>query len=112
MWESENTAFQISREGELVKKFWSSMLANGAQIGRFLGDRKSALEKELVDEELALPETSAGKYISDELANIKKHFEIELEELKKDMKGALSEKNILLAKILEDERQEYLHKIQ
>lgn len=98
-WAEVEPGLGSQRERQLKDKFWAYMLERGSNMSRFHGDRDSAvalvsqllakdttvleLQKELVDDQKRLDETSAGSYVSDNLQQLKEQHEKELASLDK-----------------------------
>lgn len=118
-----DAALGAQREQELRDQFWAYMLENGSTIGRFHGDRDSALalasqllykkpvvldlQRELMDENKSLRETAAGAYLNENLADMKTKYEeglAALEDLKRKLKQDQIQMKIRVEKDLAAER--------
>ncbi|KAK0752966.1 hypothetical protein B0T18DRAFT_423601 [Schizothecium vesticola] len=92
------------------------MVAHGAQVRRFTGDRESALsilsqfatkatvtldiQRELVGERKELRDTAAGTAVNEELHLLEAKYREELEKLQQETAAALAEKDVELEKVL------------
>ncbi|KAL9085634.1 MAG: hypothetical protein Q9165_007535 [Trypethelium subeluteriae] len=102
-WDQVDEVTGAKREKQLREEFWSYMFNRGSNIGRYHGSRESAqslvsqliskdsvtleLQKELVDQNKTLNQTTAGSFVNDDLEVFKKEREkelISLEKLKQD----------------------------
>jgi hypothetical protein len=86
MWDLADPVNCESREKELVENYWQDLIKEGAVVGRFRGDRSSALrilnsikvgadltltiQREIVDESLSLDRTAAGSYLDHEFLRL------------------------------------------
>src|SRR5437762_2345328 len=86
MWDIVDPMNGRNREKELVENYWQDLIKDGAVMGRFSGDRSSALrvldtikvggdldltiQRELVDESLPLERTAAGSYLGHEFLRL------------------------------------------
>lgn len=121
-WGSISDEIAEAHETELVEKpeFWGDMIAHGARVSRFTGDRRSALDillslaggepetlqlqRELVDERLPIGETAAGCAVNEELAALETRYREELQRIQEETTEALAERDHELEAILEKER--------
>jgi len=96
-WEQVTETVGAKREAELRQGFWKHMLTLGATMTRYRGDRASALaivsnvlkiagknavvldlQREMVEENKALKDTSAGSFVNDDLRAVRMKHEEEL----------------------------------
>lgn len=112
----------ISRERDLLQNanFWAPMQASGAIISRHDGSVESArdivealiqrgstvldLQREMVDQDLKLDETTVGKYLQEEMLEARKKHEKELAELEEALKEALEDSDQSLVEVLTEQR--------
>ena len=96
-WNDVDEALGADRENELRKKFWAYMLSNGSSMKRFYGDKESAtaissqllskrgivleIQRELVDERKTLKQTVAGSFVSEDISELKKDLQKQLNDL-------------------------------
>ncbi|KAG9664006.1 hypothetical protein KCU64_g969, partial [Aureobasidium melanogenum] len=110
----------VQREAELCERYWDFLIEKGSLTGRSYGDRQSALaivrniafgrsasdmvsvplalQKQMVDEHKSLEETSAGQALSQRIDHLKKDYDRQLMELKR-------EHDLVNAQAQEDRRQ-------
>ena len=116
------------RENELRKRYWANMIANGAQMTRHDNTAQSArsviarlvfkkpivleIQRELVDQQKKLSETSAGVEVNKEMDRIRKLHEKELKETKEAFEKMRAEDNQRMAKLLADETAALERKLQ
>ncbi|KAE9368404.1 hypothetical protein N431DRAFT_381805 [Stipitochalara longipes BDJ] len=110
------------REEELKTKdlFWAGMLNRGSKIMRHTGDRKSAqailssildartkvtldIQTEMVDEGLQLDQTTAGKYLKQDYADLMHKYKVEAEEMQKSKLAAIDEKDKEMVAVMDEE---------
>lgn len=120
-------AIGVAREKALAEKdeFWGVMMKNGSRVIRHTGDAQSArdiisylvnkqasvvldIQRQMVDENRTLDETSAGQYIQKELFEARKRHEKELAELQESLKEAMNGRDQDLISELSEQRQERL----
>lgn len=110
------------RERELRDNFWTYMLHKGSMLGRYTGDRPSAvtlvsqllskdsivldLQRDLVDEGKDLNETPAGQYVDGTLERKKKEYEKALTDLDELRRELLEEDRAMKRRIQNDWDQE------
>lgn len=106
-WELVPETTGSQREKELQQGFWKHMLTLDASMARYKGDRASALvivsqvlkvagktavvlelQREMVEENKALKDTSAGSFVNDDLRAVRAKYEEELAALE-DLKDHL-----------------------
>ena len=96
-WHEVDEALGANRENELRQKFWAYMLNNGSTMKRFYGDKDSAtaitsqlmskrgivleIQRELVVERKTLNQTVAGSFVSEDLSELKKDLQQQLNDL-------------------------------
>lgn len=129
MWESlgsEDYAIAVDREKTLAEKdqFWGRMVNGGAIVKRHEGDASSArdilscaasmwrsvvmdIQRELIDEDKALDETSAGHYLLGELRDVRRRQKKEIAELEGIMEDALQDHNEATISAISVQREEY-----
>lgn len=116
-WDTVDPRTGNAREAELADKepFWGEMLARGSRMARFT-DRESGLDilsnlislsptplkiqRELVEEDIALVDTGAGRMVNEELARLEKKHQQELVQLKADMDDAMREQDAEFQEVL------------
>ncbi|KAF2102744.1 hypothetical protein NA57DRAFT_7635, partial [Rhizodiscina lignyota] len=120
-WDSVEKAMGESREKELRTDpdFWGRMIRRGSRIDRFT-DRTSALkivaslvkknsvtlniQRELVEEQKTLVDTSAGRVVNEELLRLEEKYKKENEKIQKEMEQALRDRDDELQEILSEQR--------
>lgn len=134
MWGKEAHTTAVARERQLMEEdgFWGLMHARGSPIMRWNNDAASAsvmierllrcrlecgpavlqIQRELVDEGRELERTSAGQEVHRELAEAKKRWAEEIEQLKTDHQEAMETRDRDLAKRLRLQEQELQEKLQ
>lgn len=115
MWGKEYSSISVDRESELKDEnsFWGLINSPGNPIMRWDNDRASALsivdhllkdrvengpvalriQRELVDENRELERTSAGQRISKDLAEAKRKWAAEIEQLREEHQQAMKERD-------------------
>ena len=132
MWEGTQMEDGIRREKELrdTEDFWGYMLSKGSRMERHANDRASAmrlitsvvergkssevaldLQKQMVDEEKTLIETTAGIELEGELLRTKQKFQKEIDRLQKDYKEAHKMQEKEMAKELETQKKEMMNQL-
>lgn len=120
----------VQRESELRSKdnFWGAMEKGGSRILRHFGNSQSAssivsflidkksrvvldIQRQMVDEEKALNETTAGKFVQKELLEARKRYERDIAEYQQSMDDALKEKDADMVAILQKQREEHGAKV-
>ncbi|KXX80815.1 hypothetical protein MMYC01_202941 [Madurella mycetomatis] len=114
----------LQREAELAKpEFWGRMLQGGSRATRHMGTPESAreivdmlikqnldvqldIQRELFDENKTLDETEAGKYVQQEMLEVKKRFEREILDLQESIAEATRERDEEALRALEFEKEE------
>lgn len=130
MWDDVDEETGNNREQELKTnpRFWAGMIANGSTV--FKHDRQIAsamdiishliqkkrpidtdIAKEMVDNNKTLDQTSAGIEVTTEIAEQKKRFEKELNNIKKDMEEAMAKRDREWHAELEREKRDTLKKL-
>ncbi|KAF2807466.1 uncharacterized protein BDZ99DRAFT_421527 [Mytilinidion resinicola] len=129
MWESlgvEDRAIAVDREKTLKDKaeFWGRMVNGGATVMRHEGDANSArdilsraasmnpsvvmdIQRQLINEDKALDETSAGRYLLGELYEVRKRQKKEIAELEGIMEEALQDHDEATISAISAQRHEY-----
>lgn len=121
-WSEVSEDLGSKRERELREDFWAYMLHKGSMLGRYTGDRPSAvtlisqilskdtvvldLQKDLVDEGKDLNETLAGQYVDGSLEKKKREYEKALANLEQLKRELLEEDRAMKRRIQEDWAQE------
>jgi hypothetical protein len=123
-WPKVVTETELKRERQLKghKSMWKTMIENGCKVWRQDRDEKSALEiiqylinlnrqfHPQISEEMAngatLDETAAGREMEAEFERIKKDFERQLEETRKELKEANRMRDLERKEEMEDLRAE------
>ncbi|KAJ0289333.1 hypothetical protein Brms1b_001138 [Colletotrichum noveboracense] len=134
MWgDEENDAAKVRRETELKadEGFWGLMRSGGSKVMRWKNDRSSAsavvehllecrqiyglptlqIQRELVEENRDLEDTSAGQEVGRELLEARKKMLQDVQDLKKEHKDALRMGDYELAEKLQDQKQEMESKL-
>ena len=128
-WSGFNQEQEERREKELQDgDFWGELITAGASVARFMGDERSGLglidklmgnepkpicvQKELVDRGIEMPQTSAGKFMEAELTRVLERYQKDLEDLKRDLRKAITEKDDLFKEVLATERANSQRKLQ
>ena len=108
-WSRENWAEGEFRENRLRnREFWGGLVEKGATLQRFTGTRESGLElihrlmsnkkkplhiqNQIVEQNMALLETDAGKFISEVLVTQEKKYKEERESLVRERQEAIKAK--------------------
>ena len=118
------------REEELktTDLFWAGLLSRGSKIMRHTGDRKSAeailssildaqtkvtldIQIEMVDEGLQLDQTTAGKYLKQDYANLMHKYKLEAEEIQRSSLAAIDDKDKEMVVAMEEEKSKLTAKI-
>jgi hypothetical protein len=116
-WSEVERRIGEGREAELASKeaFWGGMLGRGSRMARFT-DRESGLDilsnliglspqplkiqRELVEQDIALVDTGAGRMVNQELARLEEKHQQELVQLRADMDDAMRDKDAEVQEIL------------
>ena len=119
----ENEALGISREQDLIENtnFWAPMKAKGSIISRHRGTVESArviiealvargatvldVQRQMVDLQCGLDETTVGQFLREELLEAQKKHEKELAELEQALQEATEDNDPQLIKLLTEQRQ-------
>ncbi|KDN62123.1 hypothetical protein CSUB01_07282 [Colletotrichum sublineola] len=116
MWgEGDADAATINRETELKedKRFWGLMQSGGSKVMRQMhGLTTLQIQRELVEENRDLEETSAGQEVGRELLKERMKMLQEVEDLKKDHENALLAKDSENAEKFRKDKQEMESKLQ
>lgn len=118
------------RESELRSNdnFWGAMEKGGSRIIRHFGDWQSAfsivsflfdkksrvvldIQRQMVDEEKGLNETTAGQFVQKELLEARQRYERDIAEYQQSIDDALKEKDADMATILQEQREEHGAKV-
>ena len=127
-WSNVDQAQGEKREGELRGgDFWGGLITGGATVARFMGTRESGLElihklmgntpkpldiqDQMIEKNMAIAETEAGKFMNGELASLHKKYQKELGEIKSEIKKAIKDQDAILKDILTEQRAEFLKKL-
>ena len=127
-WSDVTQAQGESREAELQGgDFWGGLITEGASVARFMGARESGLElidklignkpipldiqDQMVEKEMDMAQTNAGKFMNEELDALHKKFQKELKDLKKQHQKAIRQKDDLFKEILAEERAQSRRKL-
>jgi len=128
-WSNVSEAVGTRREAELLSNgnFWGELVANGARMKRYGGDRDSGLaliaslmknnkvplriQHELVDQRMELQQTTAGEAINEDLIRMQKKHEEDMRAVKEELREALKDKDKEQLEILEKERQKLKNKL-
>jgi len=104
MWDKVNETTGATRERELIRDYWQTMIARGSTVKRFLYNRDSAfgilapileelnkknallLQKEMTDLGLKLNQTTAGRALFSELEELITHHQKTLENIRTELK--------------------------
>lgn len=116
------------READLRDKFWKPLLDNGAVMTRHTGGAASAMalvddlidksrvvldiQRELVDERMALIDTAAGSALNEELIALQQRHEKELQEVRGDMEKAVRDSDERAQSELAEVRRQLEEKIE
>jgi myosin heavy subunit len=129
MWDKVKEAEGRAREDELVRnsEFWGTMVEKGARVMRHWGNRDSAMailfdlidrdpkvnaptvlqvQKEMVDENRTLDETSAGQQFEAELIKQREKHAKEMKQMQEDIKSYLATNEQKLAEETQKEKLE------
>ena len=120
MWDTLQQAAEqavgAERERALVTNpnFWGNMVRRGSRVARYDGTRECAysiirlrlktptriltIQKEMVDDNITLAETEAGKEVSAEMTKLKRMHQKEMSDLRSDMIEALNRHDEAAAK--------------
>lgn len=107
------------RRLEELKAQWTNMLSSSSAVERFDGTKEGAqnilrktlekerttvldIQREIVDQELDLSETAAGKLIREEIEKMQAKHKHEIETLRREMKEALDSKDTESSRILNE----------
>ena len=120
MWDEVSSEVGESREKELSTRFFKSAIDKGAQMVRHHNTAQSAhdvirlimknrpvvlqIQRELVNEQKDIGNTSAGKAVNEKLGQQMKKHQAEMEEVRKEMGQALREGDEETKLELEEER--------
>lgn len=133
MWGKEDYSISVGRESELKEEngFWGFMHSRGSPIMRWDNDRTSALrivdhllkvrkengsttlqiQRELVDENRELERTSAGQQVNKDLAEAKRKWAAEVEQLRAEHQQAMRERDRDLAERLRKQEEDLQDKL-
>lgn len=116
-WDAVDARIGEAREAELASKeaFWGGMIEEGSRMARFktresgleilsnligLSPQPLKIQRELVEEDIALVNTGAGRMVNQELARLEEKHQQELIRLRADMDDAMRDKDAEVQKIL------------
>jgi len=107
---------------------WGGLIGKGATLQRFDGTRESGIEliqklasntrkplniqHQIVKQQMALPDTDAGKFLNEALAAQEKRFRKELESLEKQFREAIRAKDGEMNRILAVEQEKAQEKLE
>lgn len=130
MWDKIASEEGEKREAELVNtpEFWGWMLAKGSSCRRHQNTEESAkelvlalaghdnpfateLQKQLIDENMTLDETSAGRELQSALLREQERWAKRLQEVEEQMKAAMQQRDQEAEETLKEVRDEYTDKI-
>jgi hypothetical protein len=130
MWDCVDHTIGKAREDELVntEEFWGYMTSHGSLVLRHSGYKESAIriletvlkrrkkvklkiQREMVDNNVALDDTKAGQQLSEDIILMRKKHMRELKELKDDMNAAREHDNLEAATHISELRNELKRKI-
>ncbi|KAF7191565.1 hypothetical protein HII31_07067 [Pseudocercospora fuligena] len=124
MWDTlEDKSLGEQREQELVSKqsFWGGMVERGSRVMRHTRTRESAMtileaiitrkhpfalkiQEEMVEENLVLHDTAAGKQVNQDLLELQQKYQKELDALKRDMIEADSDAQKEISRLMQQHR--------
>jgi myosin heavy subunit len=130
MWDRVSAAEGAQREKELIDtpKFWGNMVEKGSFYRRHDNTRNSAmdivhrlanhnapvttdLQRQLVDQQCRLDQTSAGRELQSELLKEKKKWAEERREIEAHMQAAIQKHDRAAAEMMREERDRYTRMI-
>ena len=128
-WSNVNPAEAELRENRLLhQEFWGGLIDKGATLERFWGTRESGFElitkfmsktpkpldiqDQIVEQNMTLPETNAGKCVNEELIAQEKKFKGQLKSLEKQLREAIKAGDDEMNQILGAERARALEKLE
>ena len=120
-WSNVDPARGMEREDNLRDgNFWGGFISRGASLERFMGTRESGLEliyklmhkepkplriqHQMVDEGRRISQTDAGEFMNAGQTSLQKKHQGELEDLRRELREALNQKDDLLREILAEQR--------
>ena len=131
MWDRISDEEGVKREKELTEtpEFWGWMLAKGSTCHRHCNTEESAkqvvhqlsnhntpiateLQKQLIDENRSLDQTSAGRELQSEILKEKKKWAKERREIEENMKAAIRQRDRETEEMMREERDRYTRMIQ
>jgi hypothetical protein len=108
--------------------FWGGLISKGASLERFMGSRESGLEliyklmanepkaldiqDQMVQKNMTLVETNAGKFMNEELIALQKKYKENLEHLERERQKAVKEKDDEMKEILAQEQAKAREKLE
>ncbi|PWW79643.1 hypothetical protein C7212DRAFT_275951 [Tuber magnatum] len=128
-WSNVDPALGEFREDNLRHgDFWGGLVSKGASLERFMGTRESGLglinklmenepkalniQYQMVQKNMTLVETSAGKFINEELIALERKHQENLENLEKERQKAVKEKDDEMKEILAQEQAKAREKLE
>jgi len=122
-----NAAEERERELMNSSRYWGTMIQAGSKVMRHDGSRESAetivsellkgnqkamldIQREMIDQHLPLDATSAGQYIWKEYDDMRRKYEMELQELAESKDEAMKERDKDGLAVIQTQEQEYLAK--
>ena len=128
MWNVDPQNVSEARENELSSKFFKPALNKGSQMVRHYNTLDSAhnivrkivnnqpavlqIQRELVDEGKDIGDTAAGQTVDQELRELIKRHQVELEEVREEMAQALRGKDEEMKRRLEEIKRDLLGKVE
>jgi hypothetical protein len=129
MWSSVDHALGLGREKELLENpaFFGAMREHGAGTARFDGTTEGAyniirsvsakttfplnIQQEIIDKNLPLAETEAGKQVLASVAELQLQYKREISQLQSEMSDAIKQNDNSFAKALAEMSKEYEGKL-
>ena len=128
MWTRDPQDINEARERELSSKFLKTALDLGAQMVRHRDTIQSAhdivrrimknqpvvlqIQRELVDERKSIINTAAGESVSNELKELIRRHQAELNDVREEMKQALEAKDEAMKQVLENTKRDLQEKVE
>lgn len=129
MWSSVDHALGLGREMELLEnpRFFGAMMERGANTARFDGTTDGAyniirsvstkttfplaIQQEIIDKNLPLAETEAGKQVLASVTELQLRYKREISELPSEMSNAIMQNDNSFAKAVAEMSKEYEDKL-
>ena len=128
MWKEDSQDINEAREKELAEVFLKSALDKGSQMDRHHNTTESAhgiirkimknhpvvlqIQRELVDENKDIRDTAAGETINEELKELIRRHQKELNQVRDEMKQSLKEKDGEMKRELEEAKRDLEEKVE